>query len=139
MILLVSDKPFVKAAAAVIVLKGGKVLLGKRVNTKLEGYWCFPGGKMEFGESAENAARRELKEEAGIDSIDLKFVGFADIPYDEHWVTMLFLCENFSGNPSVQEGEKFSEWQWFSRDALPSPLMGHTKYAFEKLLVSHGF
>lgn len=57
-----------EVAAGVIVSPDGSILLGKRPEGKpYPGYWEFPGGKIEAGESAIEALKRELKEELGID------------------------------------------------------------------------
>lgn len=54
---------------AVIVDDAGRILIGKRPEGKdLAGYWEFPGGKLETGETVEECIRRELKEELGADS-----------------------------------------------------------------------
>ncbi len=59
--------PVVRVAAAVLC-RGGKVLIARRApNKKMGGLWEFPGGKIEKGESAGEALKRELKEELGID------------------------------------------------------------------------
>lgn len=55
-----------KVGIGVIVRKEGKVLLGKRKNSHGAGSWAFPGGHLEYGESWEECARREVKEETGI-------------------------------------------------------------------------
>jgi ADP-ribose pyrophosphatase YjhB (NUDIX family) len=54
-------------AATVILTRGDKVLLARRTIEPRAGYWTFPGGYVELGESAEEAAVREAKEELGID------------------------------------------------------------------------
>ncbi len=136
------DQPEVKrvfAGSAVALLKDGKVLLGKRTNTLGRGTWCFPGGKIEPGERALDAVKRELKEEAGLDVElgDLEFTGYVDTPYPptQFWLTLFFRCTEFSGEPSATEQHKIDCWQWFSKDDLPSPLFGHTQAAFDKGLV----
>ena len=66
----------------------GKVLLVKRHPEVFSGgKWCLPGGKLEIGESREEGARRELKEEVGIEVDELKHLGtvylrFPDYEYD---------------------------------------------------------
>ncbi len=58
----------IEVAAGIIVSPEGNVLLGRRPEGKpYSGYWEFPGGKIEAGESAADALKRELKEEIGID------------------------------------------------------------------------
>jgi len=56
-----------KVGVGIIVIKDNKVLLGKRKNSHGEGSWCFPGGHLEFNESLENCAKREVLEETGIE------------------------------------------------------------------------
>src|SRR5215213_5716240 len=54
-------------AATIILSRGDKILMGRRTIEPRAGYWTFPGGYVELGESAEEAAIREAKEEMGID------------------------------------------------------------------------
>ncbi|HKE42760.1 MAG TPA: Nudix family hydrolase [Casimicrobiaceae bacterium] len=62
-----SDRAVVSVAAAVLTRGDGKVLLAQRLKgTPYPGYWEFPGGKLEPGESAASALKRELEEELGI-------------------------------------------------------------------------
>lgn len=131
------EKQRVFVGVAVAVLNDGKVLLGKRTNTIGSGSWCFPGGAMEPGERVVDAAKRELREEAGIEALDLDFMGFVDTPYppSQFWNTLVFKCTRFSGEVRECEPQKMAEWQWFSKDSLPSPLFGHTNAAFEKNFV----
>lgn len=117
----------------VMVLRGGKVLLGLRhfdatkADSELhgEGTWTMPGGKLDFGESFESGAAREVLEETGvkISEKDLKVISLAnDIVHDAHFVTIGMLCENYPGEPKIMEPDEITQWSWFSLDDLPSPL-----------------
>lgn len=113
-----------------MILKDGKVLLGKRhddsdkADSELhgEGTWTMPGGKLNFGESFEQAAVREVLEETGlkISHDKLKFISLAnDRVSDAHFVTIGFLCEEFEGEPKVMEPDEITEWKWFDLNNLP--------------------
>ena len=56
-----------RVVAAVIVEHGGRLLLQQRAIEPRRGYWTFPGGFLEFGETTEAGALREAKEEVGLD------------------------------------------------------------------------
>ena len=117
------EKPNV--GVGVIVIKGNKVLLGKRKNAHGEGSWCFPGGNLEFGEELEECAVREVLEEAGIKIRDIRFGTFTNDIFEKegkHYVT-LFLISNYAyGELVVKEPEKCEGWDWFEWKNLPQPL-----------------
>ena len=86
----------------------GRVLLAERPEGKIfAGYWEFPGGKIETGETPEAALVRELDEELGVDTKDscLAPLGFVSHPYDtHHMVLLLYVCRKWSGRPQPKEG-----------------------------------
>ncbi len=114
-----------KIGVGVIVIKGNKVLLGKRKNVHGEGTWCFPGGHLEFGEKIEECARREVEEETGIRIKNLRIGPFTNDIFREegkHYVTLYVISDYDSGEVRVKEPEKCERWEWFEWDKLPSPL-----------------
>ena len=114
-----------KVGIGVIVVKNGKVLLGKRKNAHGEGDWCFPGGHLEYGESWEDCARRETIEETGVKIKNIRFVTATnDIFHKEnkHYITIYMLSDYDSGKVSIMEPEKCEQWDWFTWDKLPKPL-----------------
>ncbi|MDO8582255.1 MAG: NUDIX domain-containing protein [bacterium] len=127
------NKKRVGAGFGVVLLKDGKVLLGKRHDDPVkassmlhgEGTWTLPGGKLDFGETFEEGTAREVLEETGIriNNTTLRFISITNdrVP-DAHFVTLGFLCEKFSGEPKVMEPDEITTWEWFPLDQLPTPL-----------------
>jgi len=121
----------VGAGFGVILLKAGKVLLGRRhsdpekADSALhgEGTWTLPGGKLDFGETFEQGAAREVKEETGIAVKKVKVICVNnDRVEDAHFVTIGIVGEEWEGEPQTLEPEEIAEWQWFELDKLPQPM-----------------
>ena len=109
----------------VMVWNGDRLLLGKRISAHSENSWQFPGGHLEFGETVEACAGREVEEEAGIKIRNIIPSGFTNdvfIDADKHYVTLFVSSEYDSGELTVMEPDKCEQWQWFQWDRLPEPL-----------------
>ena len=124
-------KGIVGAGIGVMLLKDGKILLGRRnddpkkASSKLkgEGTWTMPGGRLEFKESFEDAARRETLEETGIRLKSVKVFSLNNDMVDTaHFVTVGLICEDFEGEAQVMEPEEITQWEWFDLKSLPEPL-----------------
>lgn len=105
-----------------------QLLLGLRKSSHAYGTWCPPGGHLEFGETNENAAVRETKEETGIviSPEDVWLEGVTNDFFEEsekHYITLHFFCKKYQGKPQIMEPEKCAEWRWFDLDKLPENLM----------------
>ena len=109
----------------VMVWQNDRLLLGKRISQRGPNAWQFPGGHLEFGESIESCARREVAEEAGIAIRDVVPQGYTNdvfIEAERHYVT-LFVSANYDGGDlRVMEPDKCEQWQWFQWGHLPEPL-----------------
>ena len=107
-------RPFV--GIAVMVIKGNRVLLGKRKNAHGSGTWAFPGGHLEFNESIEACAKREVLEETGIRIKNLLYGPYTNDIFtdeDKHYVTLFVTADYDSGTPLVKEPHKCEKWAWF--------------------------
>ena len=108
-----------------MVWNGDRLLLGERVSAHSENSWQFPGGRLEFGETVEECARREVAEEAGIAIRNVVPSGFTNdvfIDAEKHYVTLFVSSEYDSGQPTVMEPDKCERWRWFPWNRLPEPL-----------------
>jgi 8-oxo-dGTP diphosphatase len=114
-----------RVGVGILIIKDGKVLLGKRKASHGIGTWCPPGGHLEFGESMEDCARREVLEETGMKIKNLRFATATNDVFVEdgkHYITLHILAELDSGEPKVVEPDKIDSWEWFPWDNLPEPL-----------------
>ena len=106
------DRKVVEVAVGVLIRPDGQFLLTSRPAGKVyEGYWEFPGGKLEAGESVEQALRRELQEEIGITigAVEPWKIEMVDYP---HALVRLHFCKVFdwTGELQMHEGQSFA-WQ----------------------------
>ena len=123
--------PLVHVSAVALVDMDGRVLLAQRPEGKpMAGLWEFPGGKIETGETPEQALM-ELHEELAIDTAEscLAPIGFASHSYDSfHLVMLLFACRKWTGSPRAVEGGAL---QW----VRPNQLRNHPMPAADLPLI----
>ncbi len=96
---IVTKRPLV-AVDAVVVRRGGGVVLVKRMKPPYEGYWALPGGLVEYGETVEEAVVREVKEETGLDVEVKGLVGVYSRPGRDprgHVISIAFLVVEVGG------------------------------------------
>lgn len=115
-----------KVGVGVFIVKDGKVLLGKRKNAHGENEYGGPGGHLEYGETAEETAFREISEECGIKVKNLKMLCVSDLLtyFPKHYVDIGFTAEWEAGEPTVLEPYKLESWDWYDLDKLPDNLFG---------------
>lgn len=114
-----NNPTYLFVVAAALRDRGGRILVQERPKGKaMEGLWEFPGGKIEFGETPEQALVRELKEELGVDVQleELSPIAFASEPLGKkHLLLLLYICEKWEGVP---QGLESTELKWSSLDEL---------------------
>ncbi len=124
---------------ALIINENNETLLLKRTDKSRNqaGFWSKPGGGVEFGEKVEDAVRREVKEELGIDIELTKFLGFTNqIIKDEsqHWIAFNYLAKIIKGQPQNLEPEKHEEIKWFKFSDLPEKITQTTTEPIKEYL-----
>ncbi len=122
---LIGHRPLIMVGATLLALnESGQLLMLKRNDN---GFWGVPGGAMELGESLEDTARREAKEEAGIDVKTLTFFGVYSGPKfhyiypngDEvYMVTSVYLTHLMNEKIHVGKDEH-NDWGYFNLNDLP--------------------
>jgi 8-oxo-dGTP diphosphatase len=114
----------VLVSAVALIDADGRVLLAQRPQGKsMAGLWEFPGGKIEQGETPEQALMRELHEELGINTWQtcLAPLAFASHSYDDfHLLMPLFACRKWQGIPASKEGQTL-KWV-FPKDLRTYPM-----------------
>jgi len=133
MAMITNNQNHPKVGVGVMILKDGKVLLGKRKGVHGEGEYAFPGGHLEYMESFEDCARREVNEECGIKIKNIRFQFLANVTKytPKHYVHVGLLAEWEDGKPEVLEPEKSELWDWYEIDKLPQPMFEMAKLAID--------
>jgi len=117
-----------KVGVGLLLIKDGKILLGKRKGSHGEGEYGGFGGHMEGQESFEQTILREMAEEGGPDIKvkNLRFLCVSNIRKyaPKHYVDIGMVAEWESGEPQVTEPEKLEDWRWYDLNDVPQPLFG---------------
>jgi len=119
----------VRATAGAVIERDNKILLVKRNDEPFKDYWSLPGGHIDFGETAEQAITREVKEETGL-TFTPTFLHYRDEIYpDINWHgEVLFFHGPAEGKETIDQKE-IIDIKWFDiEEALNMKLaFGHEK------------
>jgi len=145
-------KLFPKVGVGVIIRKGKKILLLKRIGAHDANTWCPPGGHLEWEESPEHCAKREVKEETGCQIKNVRLLAVTNDKFKKdkkHYITILMLASHKSGKPRICEKDRAADIGWFPYNKLPKPLFvslfnlsnnnSYPKNAWKKLFQNHDF
>ena len=103
---------------AAIICKDNRIFATQRGYGEVSGQWEFPGGKVEPGETPEEALIREIKEELDIEISVGKYIHTVEYDYPTFHLSMLcFICKILSGSLVLKEHE---EARWLEKDNLYS-------------------
>jgi 8-oxo-dGTP diphosphatase len=104
-----------------VIVQDRMILLILRGHEPFKGKWALPGGHVDWNETAEEAVKREVKEEAGLEVASLKFIGPYSDPkrHPEQAIDLAFVVE---ARGEVKAGDDAVECRWFALDELPEEL-----------------
>lgn len=130
-----------RVGVGVMILRDGKVLLGKRKGSHGAGEYAWPGGHLEYMESIESCVRREVKEETGMEIHNIRFLRLMNLKAyaPKHYIDIAMVADWKEGEPQIMEPEKIESWEWCSLDSLPEPLFAPLPSYFEALRTGQNF
>ncbi|MBX3086716.1 MAG: NUDIX domain-containing protein [Anaerolineae bacterium] len=114
-----------KVGVGVLVERDGKLLLHRRKGDHGPGTWSPAGGHLEYGETPEECAIREVWEEIGVTVREVAFMGITNDVFSEtqrHYVTIWMHATVTEGEAYVHAEDEVEDVDWFAWDALPEPL-----------------
>ena len=117
------------------ILRDRKLLLYKRLKAPEAGFWSIVGGKVDHMEPAAKAATREAEEESGLSIGQIDYLCTTEVLNEadqQHWISLIYVTKDFSGEASLVEPDKLSDFGWFGRNELPRPLS-----AFAEATIAH--
>ncbi|MBN2385524.1 MAG: NUDIX domain-containing protein [Anaerolineales bacterium] len=113
-----------RVGVGVLIEKDGQVLLLRRRNVHGAGSWSTPGGHLDFGESPEECAVREAREETGLEIGEVRFRAITNDVFTglgKHYITIWMEAQYVSGEPVIQAAYEMSAVGWFDWQTLPDP------------------
>ena len=127
-IIRATQKKFTASVAVIITNRDGKVLLLEHFLRPGSG-WGIPGGFINFGEQPEEAVRRELREETGLELENLRMLRVRTL--NRH-IEMLFRAE--TGETGAVKSREIRSLDWFAPDDMPPEMSPVQRATVEKVL-----
>ena len=134
----VGHTPILTAGVGLLVFNNeNKILMQLRTDYN---QWGFPGGSMELGESFEEVASRELKEETNLEIDDLKLIKvlsgkdtYREYPNGDklYDITAIFVIKKYHGELKINDDES-KKLDWFDINDLPENMTSYTKNYIQK-------
>lgn len=134
----VGHEPILTAGVGLLVFNNeNKILMQLRTDYN---QWGFPGGSMELGESFEETATRELKEETNLEIDDLELIRvlsgkdtYREYPNGDklYDITAIFVIKKYHGELKINDDES-KKLAWFDLNNLPENMTNHTKNYIQK-------
>ncbi|OGG59720.1 hypothetical protein A2765_03985 [Candidatus Kaiserbacteria bacterium RIFCSPHIGHO2_01_FULL_56_24] len=130
-----------RVGVGVLIFKDGKILIGKRKSELGNGEWAWPGGHLEHLESIVECAKREAREETGIEIDNVRFLRLVNMKQyaPKHYIDIGLIADWKSGEPKIMEPDKVEVWEWRALDDLPEPLFAAEPYYLEALKTGQNF
>jgi NAD+ diphosphatase len=123
--------PHLHPAAIVLVRDGDRVLLTRKAGWA-PGRYSLVAGFVDNGECLEGAVAREVKEEVGVDVIDIRYVGSQNWPFPSQ--LMIGFVATYAGGEVVVDREELEDARWFPVDALPN---GPSRHSIARFILDH--
>jgi len=122
-----------------VILKENKILLVKRAIPPFSDYWSLPGGHVKYGETVEEAIKREMKEELGMEFKIKKLVGVYSDPKRDpryHSTAVIFLLAKVDGK-EIHLNFEGSKYKYFSSKELPQKIGFDHRKIIEDFFKAH--
>lgn len=117
------DRP--RVGVGIVIRRESEILLVRRQNAHGDGSWSTPGGHLDPGETPEECAVREAREETGVEVGSVRFLAVTNDVFEKealHYLTVWMEGEYVSGAATVAEEYEVSEVGWYPAHALPDEL-----------------
>jgi 8-oxo-dGTP diphosphatase len=114
-----------QVGVAVFVCRDDQFIMGLRRGAHGQGTWSLPGGHLEYAESFERAAAREVFEETSVAIGNVRIAAVTNDLFEgsgRHYVTVWAVADYRGGTPQTREPDKYTDLTWVSAESLPEPL-----------------